>query len=167
VTLFVWSTVGYLRAVSEWLRAHGLLRAFIAVASLLCAAGFLAEWNRLAHVPIEIRRKSFGVLFVGTLLYAVAMQMLVIAPEERMHFVVGGLVTFLFYRAIDSLTISRTKAIVGAWLAGSLVGIVEETLQLFCKGRTFDLRDIGLNVLAAFLVAALIRFALVPLKERT
>jgi hypothetical protein len=73
------------------------------------------------------------------------------APEEAVHFLEYGVLGFLLFRAL-SITVRDKSIYVTAFLAGSLVGTVDEILQWLMPGRYWDFRDVGLNALAAGLI---------------
>jgi len=69
------------------------------------------------------------------------------APEEAVHFLEYGLLSFFLFRAL-SLSIRDKSIYPTAFLIGSLIGIFDEVLQWMMPGRYWDFRDAGLNALA-------------------
>ena len=77
------------------------------------------------------------------------------SPVEAMHYVQYGTLSFLLFRAF-SHRIRDYSIYVSATIAGTFVGMIDETIQWITPGRFFDLRDIWLNLTAvAFVQIAL------------
>lgn len=75
------------------------------------------------------------------------------AVPERSHLMEYGVLAVLLYEAInEGLTQGRRISCPAWWafLIASLIGAVDELLQLLLPARVFDWRDIAFNVLAAF-----------------
>lgn len=73
------------------------------------------------------------------------------SAEEAIHYVQYGTLSVLLFRAFSHRI--RDYSIYGAaTLAGTFVGMVDETVQWLTPGRYFDLRDIWLNFTAVALV---------------
>jgi len=69
-------------------------------------------------------------------------------PEEAVHFLEYGLLSFFLLRAL-SLSVRDKTIYARTFLIASLVGIFDEILQWIVPGRFWDFRDAGLNALAA------------------
>lgn len=69
------------------------------------------------------------------------------APEEAIHFLEYGLLGFFLFRAL-SLTVRDKTIYLDGLLIGAVVGVVDEIIQWMVPGRYWDLRDVGLNILA-------------------
>jgi len=138
-TLVLWLSVPFLRPVSNWLRDQGVLRATMALGGL---AMLWAAWR--------FRPKRLGVAaalaaaYVGLFLFAVVM------PEERFHFLVMPVIASLWLRVFQH----QSRAAWRAWLVASLVGLVEEAIQVITPGRYFDWRDVAMASVAAGLAIA-------------
>ena len=106
----------------------------------------------VAMVKIRDRRRwRFAAMLAGTgvaTLYArvVSTGVALVDVVEHVHFVEYGIVAWLFYRAWRPL--DNGAAIVWPLLAGTLVGIADESLQAFVPGRVGEAHDIFLNVVA-------------------
>src|SRR5947207_4578831 len=94
------------------------------------------------------RYAGLAVAVSGAVLYArlVATGNLLVDVVEHVHFVEYGVIAWLFYRAWRPL--DDGAAIVWPLLAGTLVGIVDESVQAFIPGRVGEAHDIFLNVVA-------------------
>ncbi|MFO7759659.1 MAG: VanZ family protein [Roseovarius sp.] len=71
--------------------------------------------------------------------------------EEAVHYVQYGILSILLFRAF-SHRIRDFSIYAAATIAGTLVGMIDETVQWLTPGRFFDLRDIWLNCTAVALV---------------
>ena len=103
------------------------------------------------------RYTGLGVAIGGAVLYArlVATGNVLVDVVEHVHFIEYGVIAWLFYRAWPASAAgfgeagSRDgRAIIWALLAGTLVGIVDESVQAFIPGRVGEAHDIFLNVVA-------------------
>lgn len=125
--------------------------------SLFALIGFLLLLVRLnrkraSNRKINIQKKKlFEILLLTiilTLIVGISCESLIILPIERIHLVkYGGLSFCLFFSQTKHGT--QRKLLV-AFLSASFLGIIEESSQHFIPDRFFDLRDIALNVSAAF-----------------
>lgn len=73
------------------------------------------------------------------------------SPEEAVHYVQYGGLSLLLFRAF-SHRVRDYSIYPAATIAGTLVGMIDETVQWLVPGRYFDLRDIWLNFKAVALV---------------
>jgi len=71
-------------------------------------------------------------------------------PEERVHFIQYGLMAWLARGALG-WSAPPLLAYLGAFLLASGVGYVDELVQGILPSRLYDLRDVLLNMQAAFL----------------
>ena len=142
LTLWLWGSVPFARVISDWLRDHGLLQICIGAAGLVVILVFVFCVRRQTPPLSGLR----WVMLTGLLGLTVLVMMHVVqAPEERVHFLQIGLLTLLVWRALP-----QTRGALGwAVLAGTLVGAVEEAMQIMVPSRVFDWRDIGMSAAAA------------------
>jgi len=94
------------------------------------------------------RYTGLGVAIGGAVLYAslVATGNLLVDVVEHVHFVEYGVIAWLFYRAW--LPLDDGTAIIWALLAGTLAGIVDESVQAYIPGRVGEAHDIFLNLVS-------------------
>jgi VanZ family protein len=142
LTLWLWGSVPFSRVISDWLRDHGLLQTCIGVAGIAVVLVFVFFVRRQTPSLSGLR----WAMLTGLLgLLVLVMMRVVQVPEERVHFLQIGLLAFLVWRALP-----QTRGALGwAVLAGTLVGAVEETIQIMVPGRVCDWRDIGMSAVAA------------------
>ncbi len=75
--------------------------------------------------------------------------------DKKMHFIEYGLLTFLLYDVLRDRVAKAVRYPVTLLIA-SLLGSVDEGIQYFVPGRSFDLSDLLSNVYAAFLMLVMI-----------
>jgi hypothetical protein len=106
----------------------------------------------VALVRIRDRRTwrftGIGVAIAGAVTYAslVATGNLFVDVVEHVHFIEYGFLAWLFYRAWRPL--DDGVAVIWPLLAGTLVGIGDESVQAFLPGRVGEAHDVFLNVVA-------------------
>jgi hypothetical protein len=83
------------------------------------------------------------------------------SPEEAVHYLQYGILSLLLYRAFTHRV--RDYSIYAAvTIAGTVVGMVDETVQWLTPGRYFGVRDIWLNFTAVALVQAALAAGIRP-----
>jgi len=87
------------------------------------------------------------------MVWALGAFVLVEHPEERIHFLMYGVMVTLWYQGFRQslVTLKRRTAIFLSTLITAAVGILDEVLQIWVPDRVFDPRDIQFNVIAALL----------------
>ena len=78
-------------------------------------------------------------------------------PEERMHLIIYGVVALLIYAALLERSASGQKVFaipVVVVMVTTVLGLIDECLQLALPDRVFDVRDILFDALAAALAVA-------------
>jgi hypothetical protein len=71
-------------------------------------------------------------------------------PEEAVHFLEYGLLSFFLFSALR-FHIKDKSIFLAAFSAGAFIGIWDEILQWAVPGRYWDIRDVGLNALSCAL----------------
>jgi hypothetical protein len=106
----------------------------------------------VAVTTIRDRRRwrftGLAVAIGGAMLYArlVSTGNVLVDVVEHVHFVEYGLVSWLFYRTWRPR--DDGAAVIWPLLAGTLTGIVDESVQWFVPGRVGEAHDVFLNVVA-------------------
>jgi len=77
-------------------------------------------------------------------------------PAERLHLLEYGLMSMLLHRAMTTDADVSLVSYVGAWGLTILIGFGDETIQWILPQRYFELKDVGLNALAAALGLAMV-----------
>ena len=151
VVVAIYSTLGLVRTVSDELRERELFEAAFGLGVLFIALSVVALAVKARARSVEIGI-GFGVAAVYLLLFA---RMGV--DEERTHLIEYGVVALLSYEALLERQASgrpvRAPALV-AVTGSSLVGVVDELVQLMIPTRVFDPIDIGFNAFASCLAVA-------------
>lgn len=151
VVVAIYSTLGLATALAEELTDRNLL-------DNISALGFLILFGAVLLVGLGGRIPSAFTIAVAVGMVAVyALVFLRMAsPIERSHLFEYSLLAILIREALAER--SRTRPVwrpaVVAVVAASLLGIVDELLQLAIPSRVFDPIDIGFNVFAAFMGVA-------------
>lgn len=161
-TLAMWAGVPFMRPLTTLLRERGFLRPFIGVLIAGALGALFAIWH--ARTPRSYRRLAGLSLILA--LEGWFILRVVRIPEERIHFLQIGLLSFLLARSLSASALDERWA---PWLAGLLAGLaggIEEAIQIFVPARYFDWRDVGFNAVAALLSACLLRM-LQPAGRRT
>ncbi len=82
-------------------------------------------------------------------------------PEEAVHFLEYGLLSYLLFQALrhhyDDIAIYFS-----AFFLGSFIGIIDEIFQWITPQRYWDFRDVGLNALAVLLLQIALAFGVRP-----
>ncbi len=153
----IFATVPFARALEKWVVAHAGAGAFlIAVLALIALAAALG-WRAVAKLGARARIA----LALGVVVYASTAWRLRGNAVEAVHLVEYGVLGLLALRALapgarDSLLAP------GAALLGVSVGLVDEALQWLAPARVWDLRDVGVNALAASGGPALLALGVQP-----
>jgi len=87
-------------------------------------------------------------LSLSALASAVLLCLLDDPPIERIHVPEYAVLALVFLRAMAGKGIVPSTSVL-AWLLASLVGVLDECLQLFLPNRIFDWRDIASNAASA------------------
>lgn len=157
-TLLIYSTLSVVRPLTEALRERGDLR--LAVGLVFVAAG-------LALIGALVRRRAgwreWAIIAAGAVVYLVLLPLLE-RPEERLHLVQYGLLGVLLYAALGERARAAPRAIglalrrpaPTAVALATLLGWIDEGIQKLLPTRVYDLRDVGLNALAATLAVTLV-----------
>jgi len=130
------------------------------IGGAIAAAVVVALVHALATIRDRRRWRYTGLVAAigGAIVYArlVATGNLLVDVVEHVHFVEYGLIAWLFYRAwlpasaegFGEASRGDGRAIIWTLLAGTLVGIADESVQAFIPGRVGEAHDIFLNVVA-------------------
>ena len=151
VVVAIYATLGLARTLAGLLRDRNLLDNTAVFAMLVVVAGIvtLALKTRPGGAEIGV---ALGVAAVYLLMF---IRMAI--PEERTHLIEYSVVAVLIYEALTERASHGhrvPKPALLAILATSLVGVLDEFIQLFLPCRVFDPIDIGFNVLAAVMAIA-------------
>ena len=158
--LWLWSAVAIavaallaalypLQFALDALRARNLLRLTIAAIFVSCAATVVAFLAR-RRAPLV----AWLVIGLFSTLYA-ALALAMEVPQERLHLVEYGALALLLRGAMAESVRVRNLAgrvsSVDVWALGAAtaIGWLDEAVQGLLPNRTYDLRDVAFNALAA------------------
>lgn len=142
--------------------SHTLGRASFGYFVLICVAFFLTFMLWWLFFRLKIRQVSrfLWVALVG-LAYLYFTLKLWDHPEEAVHFLEYGLLSFLLYRALRH-HLADISIYFSSLFLGSFVGLIDEILQWITPKRYWDFRDVGLNALAVLLFQIALAFGFAP-----
>ena len=104
---------------------------------------------------LKRRRKSVAgyawLLGIAGLVVYLSFEFKARSPVEAVHFLQYGILSLLLYRAF-SHRVRDYSIYAAATVAGTIVGMIDETVQWLTPGRQFEVRDIWLNLTAVALV---------------
>lgn len=157
--LLIYSTLYYVRVPINFLRERNLLALTVAAIFLLVAAtvAFFLVSKRPGW-PVLLIHGAAAVVYL-----AVFLRMNL--AEEKLHLVEYGVLGGLIYEALRERQERRSErwnSAPGWWpaplavLLTSALGWIDEGIQAVLPNRFYDLRDVGLNVVAAALAVGTI-----------
>jgi hypothetical protein len=152
----IYSTLGLVRPISNWLRDHHLLRLAVAVSFGLAATTM--SWLIFRDPRNRSPKALLSLLGIALLYAAVILPMS--SPEEKVHFIEYGIVALLAEGSAPKAWSQRKKYIAAAVFVFA-AGWVDELIQALLPSRYYDLRDVAFNATAgviALLALAALRF---------
>ncbi len=149
----IFATVPFVRSGSDYVRSRWGGEAFTygvtAIVILVAGTG--------VALLLKQRQSTFAgyvwLLGIAGLVIYLTFGLRAGTPEEAVHFVQYGMLSLLFYRAFTH-RVRDYSIYAAAAIAGTIVGMVDETVQWLTPGRHFAVRDIWLNFTALLLVQA-------------
>jgi hypothetical protein len=143
----IYSTLGSAPALASQLSDVDLLDETFWLGLYLLLAAILA-----LGLNARPRGAEIGVAFGVIAVYLIVFNRLAFFQEERSHMVEYSMVAlFAFHALLERQQHGRLRSS-PAWIAlafASLVGILDEVIQLFLPNRYFDLVDVGFNTASA------------------
>ncbi len=144
--LFIYLTLPVMRPVLNFMKAHlGSRFDLLTDASLIVIMAGLA----LMMIRSRISWKQYILAFVVFCIYGICLKVLKI-PEERIHLLEYGLLSFLVFRIYPS-DWSYMFRYWQTFLTVSFIGTLDEIIQYLIPNRVGDVRDIGLNIVSGLL----------------
>ena len=153
VVVAIYSTLGLASTLADVLRSQGLMAWGFLFGMLLVGATILTQGLKTRPGGVEI-----GVaLGIGVVYYLVFLRL---AIPERSHLIEYSVVAVFVYEALAERACNGRRVPFPSLLAilvTSLIGAIDEFIQMFLPSRHFHLEDILFNFLAALMaVAALV-----------
>jgi hypothetical protein len=140
--LAIYSTLAYVRVITNALRDRGVLRISVAIAFVLAASIALSLIFRTRE------RRTPRMLL--SLVAVAAVYAIVIwpmdSPEEKIHFIEYGVVALLAYASFRRYVASALFVLAVGW--------IDEGIQGLLPSRFYDLRDVAFNAAAGVLALA-------------
>ena len=149
----IFVTVPFVRSGSDYVRSRwgGETFTYGVTAIVILVAG--------AGVALLLKRRQSSVagyawlLGIAGLVIYLTFGLRAGSPEEAVHFLQYGMLSLLLYRAFTH-RVRDYSIYAAATIAGTVLGMVDETVQWLTPGRHFGVRDIWLNFTAVALVQA-------------
>lgn len=148
LTILIFSTLSIVRPIVNFLKKTGTLD-IVVWGSLIVFCFFLVYFIKQAKLKSMPRYIVLGILLIC---YGLSLQYLIVAPEERIHFIEYGMLSLFFFRAFSFDIRKKWLNYALTLSAVSLVGYLDEVVQYILPNRVYDIRDVGLNSLAGFLM---------------
>ena len=156
VVAAIYATLGLASTLAGLLRDSGLLHESSAVVMFL--VGMVLVGATIVTRGLKARPGGVEVavaLGVAATYFMVFVRIAIL--EERSHLIEYGVVAVLIHEALAERASQGRRVPVPAllaFLAASLVGVVDEGIQAFLPSRVFDPLDMLFNALAAFMAIA-------------
>ena len=147
VVTAIYTTLGLAGTLAEALRDHGILNIGVFVMGcLLVLATVVTQGLSVRPSGVEIA-VGLGISAAYILLFV---RMAI--PTERSHLIEYGVVAVFIYEALTE-RVSHGDCVpvpgIVAFVAASLLGVIDECIQFVLPSRVFEWTDILFNVLAA------------------
>jgi len=150
-TLFIYTTLPFVRPVCNYLKAHlpfSFSINFLLIATILYVTG-----------PWILKLKKAGLvlscMYILTLLIYIAGMIYLELPEERIHFLQYGILVYFVFRTLTFYS-SGIKVYALSFIVVALIGWGDEGIQRLLPQRYFEWKDVGLNCISAALGLCLI-----------
>ena len=143
----IYSTLSLTSFLAEALLEAGMFTNAFIIAFFLMLIAVLTQGLRARPRGIEL---GIGIGIAAVYIMVFARMGIV----ERTHLFEYSIVATLIYEALKERASQGRHVPVPALLAilaGSLIGVVDEVIQLFLPSRVFDPIDMGFNALASFM----------------
>lgn len=148
----VYASLAFVRAPTEFLRERNLLRVTVAAVFITFAVWIVVRALKRRPGPHEmVTLGFFGAVYLVALLR-------IERHEERLHFVQYGVLGALVYSALIERRSNDPQTLLARWpapvaiLLTAICGWGDEGIQYLLPERVYELRDVGLNVMAGVLV---------------
>ncbi len=157
----IFVTVPFVRDGVNYVREHWGSEAFTYVVTTIVILASVAAVALL----LKRRRKTVAdyawLIGIAGLVVYLTFELKASSPEEAVHFLQYGILSLLLYRAFTH-RVRDYSIYVAVTIAGTIVGMIDETVQWLTPRRFFGLGDIWLNFTAVALVQAALAAGIRP-----
>ncbi len=150
-TLFIYLTIPLARSLQGWVYQNLGRSTFLYVVFAALLAAVILAVRILQRQAAPVRASSWWWLAGVAGALAGGTWHLRANPEEAMHFIQYGVLSFLLYRAFRT-RFEDSGLFVAALVAGAFLGVLDECIQWIVPRRFFDFRDMVINVSGVVLV---------------
>lgn len=149
--LFIYATLPIMRTILNFLKDH-LGDLFNSATTFFLGALLLAVV--MLAVPLRLSWRKWLIILLVLIGYGISMRVLRI-PEERIHLLEYGFLSFLSYR-MYRVRAARSRAALYTFFTVSFFGALDEVIQHFLPNRVGDMRDVIINVWSGLLGLVLV-----------
>ncbi|MEM7017821.1 MAG: VanZ family protein [Pseudomonadota bacterium] len=146
VVVAIYASLGFARTLAEVLHDRGLVDSIFVTGFFLALVAIFLHGLRMRFGRVEI------IVWLGVIAAYLMVAARVGIPEERTHLFEYTVVALFIYEALME-RVNQGRAVLSppllAILLTSVIGTLDECIQLFLPGRVFDPIDILFNLLAA------------------
>lgn len=154
IVVAIYSTLGLASTLAETLRERGMNDDLAAVGFL---SGMFLIGMAILTQGLKVRPGGLEIAFALGIAAVYFMVLLRLAIPERSHLIEYSVVAIFIYEALLERA-SQGRRVpyppLLAILATSLIGVIDECIQLFLPSRVFDPADILFNFLAAVMAVS-------------
>lgn len=147
VVLTIYATLGLAGTLAGVLRERGMLDVAFSVAFLLAVVAVVGS-----ALTVRPGRSEMWAGLALAVVFGMVVVRMGIGPEERTHLFEYGLLGVLIHQALEERRRNGRPVPVPALLAvlvTSLLGWLDEGIQAVLPSRVYDIRDVGVNAVAA------------------
>lgn len=150
-TLTIYLAIPYARTIQQWVYERAGRQAFsvLVYGIVLAAVAMLVAMVR--RDAVRLPRAGWPWLLGVAAAYAVGTHALRHSPEEALHLVEYGVLSWLLFRALRHRLHDPAIYVVAALLC-ALLGTVDELIQWAVPRRFWDFRDLAINTSAGVLM---------------
>ena len=160
-SLIIYVTIPFVRIGVDYVRGEWGRESFtyfVAAVVILATAAAVILLLKSDRKPVACYAWLLG---VGGVIVYLTFDLKAGSPEEAIHYLQYGLLSLLLFRAFVH-RIRDISIYAAVTIAGTIVGMIDETIQWMAPDRHFGVRDIWLNFSAVALVQVAVAMGIRP-----